>query len=66
MFEEPPHYKSYLLTIWEERSEDPNIASYWRFSLEDPHSGKRVAFSSLDALFEALAKVLEDSKKEKE
>jgi hypothetical protein len=54
MVAESSRYKSFLLTIWEERSKDPRTETSWRFSLEDPHSGKRRGFSSLQALVEAL------------
>jgi hypothetical protein len=54
MFEEPPRYCYYLLWIWEERSEDPNIETSWRFRLENPRDGKRRSFTDLEDLFEAL------------
>jgi hypothetical protein len=59
MFEEPAGYRSYLLTMWEERSEDPKMASSWRFRLEDPRGGKRRSFTSLKALFKALKDEME-------
>lgn len=59
MFEESPRYRSYLLTLWEERGGDLKTEPTWRFSLEDPRSGKRRAFSSLEALFEYLKNEIE-------
>jgi hypothetical protein len=45
----PPAYRSYLLRLWQERSEQPAMVT-WRCSLEDPLSGQRHGFASLDAL----------------
>ena len=50
----PPRYRSYLLTLWEERSDDPALPVTWRFALEDPHTGERRGFGSLEALAAAL------------
>ena len=50
----PPRYRSYLLTFWEERRHDPALPVTWRFALEDPHTGERRGFDSLDALTAAL------------
>ena len=50
----PPRYRSYLLTFWEERSHDPALPVTWRFALEDPHTGERRGFGSLEALTAAL------------
>lgn len=46
---QPPGYRSYLLRIWGERNDQAAVA-VWRFSLEDPHTGQRHGFSSLEAL----------------
>ena len=54
IFDKPPRYRSYLLTFWEERSQDPTASAVWRFSLEDPHTGKRSGFADLEALIAAL------------
>ena len=54
IFDKPPRYRSYLLTFWEERSRDPSLPVVWRLSLEDPHSGQRHGFASLEALVAAL------------
>jgi hypothetical protein len=50
----PPRYRSYLLAFWEERSQDPQVAETWRFSLEDPHTGRRRGFACLADLFAFL------------
>ena len=50
MFETPPHYRSCLLTVWEERNRDPGLSAVWRFSLEDPRSRQRRGFANLAAL----------------
>lgn len=54
MFDKPPRYRSYLLTFWEERSRDPRVPEVWRFSLQDPRTGQRRGFASLEALVTAL------------
>ena len=48
MFDKPPRYRSYLLTFWEERSRNPEVAAVWRFRLEDPRTGRRRGFASLE------------------
>lgn len=40
-----PSYRSYLLRFWQEQTLERTDA--WRFSVEDPQSGKRVGFDSL-------------------
>jgi hypothetical protein len=54
MFEKPPRYRSYLLTVWEERNLDPNLPVAWRFSLEDARTGQSRGFAGLEALVVAL------------
>lgn len=46
---QPPAYRSYLIRLWEERSEEPPMA-VWRCSLEDPLTGQRHGFANLEAL----------------
>ena len=54
VMEEPPRYRTYLLTLWEERSRDPEAPVVWRFRLEDPRTGERRGFADLEALMEGL------------
>ena len=54
VFDEPPRYRSYLLTLWEERGRDPDVPVVWRFSLGDPRTGQRRPFATLGALIAAL------------
>ncbi len=42
-----PHYLSYLLRLWQTGSTGH---ATWRASLEDPHSGERLGFASLEDL----------------
>ena len=49
MEEHPGDYVSYLLRLWRTSKENP-----WRASLEDPRTGERVGFGSLEALWEFL------------
>ena len=53
-FDKPLCYRSYLLTCWGEQSRDPFEPVVWRFRLEDPHTGQRRGFASLEALVVAL------------
>jgi hypothetical protein len=46
----PPRYCSYLLRCWEAPDKGSDLLPAWRYSLEDPHSGARRGFGSLDAL----------------
>ena len=48
MLDRPPHYRSYLLRFWQKHSRSESRAG-WRFSLEDPHTGQRQGFASLEA-----------------
>ena len=57
-FEKPPRYKTFLLTMWEERSLEQPQSSVWRFGLEDPQTGRRRAFASVPALSETLQQMI--------
>jgi hypothetical protein len=57
---EPPHHRTYLLTYWEERSEDTDVPGTWRFRLEDPHSGLQHGFTTLGELVAYLQRELTD------
>jgi hypothetical protein len=48
---EEPDYRSYLLRLWCVTSGGRAI---WRASLECPHTGARVGFANLEALFDHL------------
>lgn len=48
---EPREYAAYLLRLWREKSSQ---TAGWRASLQDPHSGERVSFSSVERLFDFL------------
>jgi hypothetical protein len=52
--DKPPRYKSFLLTVWEERSGETIL---WRYGLEDPKTGQRRAFASPEALVTALQQI---------
>ena len=67
MFQTPPRYRSYVLTVWEERNVDPNSPGSWRFSLEDARTGRRRGFAGLEALVAALQQEMaEDRAKERD
>ena len=45
-----PHYHAYLLRWWQAAGADGLADLAWRFSLEDPCTGERRGFASLDGL----------------
>ena len=49
-------YLSYLLRLWQVGTEK----AVWRASLESPHTGERIPFASLDALFDFLQQQTSD------
>jgi hypothetical protein len=53
MTTDPPRYRSYVLTLWQEGSQ------VWRCSLTDPHTGQRCGFASLEALLSALERAVD-------
>ena len=53
-FQDPPRYNTFLVTLWEERNQDPTLPGVWRFRLEDPGTGQRQGFTDLKALVTAL------------
>jgi hypothetical protein len=53
----PPDYAAYLLRLWRETSGE---GSQWRASLQNPHTGERVGFSSLQGLFTFLEEETEE------
>ena len=54
LFDKPPRYRSYVLTFWEERRGDPDAPVVWRFSLQDPRTGQRRGFASLEKVMSFL------------
>ena len=40
-------YIAYLLRLWREKG---GVSTRWRASLQDPHSGERIGFASLEEL----------------
>ncbi|MCL4303891.1 MAG: hypothetical protein KJ077_49870 [Anaerolineae bacterium] len=61
LFDKPPRYRSYLLTFWEERSQNPAAPRVWRFSLQDPHSGRRYGFGSMSEMTTFLQTELDNN-----
>jgi hypothetical protein len=53
MSREERRYLSYLLRLWQVRSEGELV---WRASLESAHTGERKGFANLDDLFDFLQK----------
>ncbi len=56
MADEAVDYRSYLLRLWRVREGERDV---WRASLQDPQSGERISFSTLDALFAFLKAKIE-------
>ncbi len=52
-------YRSYLLRLWCADALD----QCWRASLEDPHTGERIGFASLEQLFTFLMEQVEGDAK---
>lgn len=46
---ESPNYHAYLLRVWRENDHEP-----WRATLENPHTGERLAFAGADRLLAYL------------
>ena len=63
----PSHYRAYLLRFWEEGRGRPELPGTWRFSLEDPRTGRRRGFADLEALVGFLRQEMErgESRSEK-
>ncbi len=54
----PRRYRAALLRRWEGRGQDPQEPGAWRYSVEDPHTGERLGFASLDAALAFLGAAL--------
>ena len=48
-------YVAYLLRLWREKGGE---STQWRASLQDPHTGEKVGFASLEVLFAYLLRVV--------
>jgi hypothetical protein len=48
---EDREYRSYLLRLWRATCDGRTV---WRASLENPHTGERAHFASLEVLFDHL------------
>ena len=53
-----PRYRAYLLRCWQERGRQEDQPPLWRYSLEDPHTGIRHGFATLEAVFAVLQQEL--------
>lgn len=50
----PLCYRVYVLRLWQERPPSPARAAVWRFSVNDPRTGQRRGFGSLEGLIAFL------------
>ena len=55
------HYRAYLLRCWAEHSAQPEHLLIWRFSVQDPHTGKQRGFASFELLVEFLLQELHNA-----
>jgi|GEM_PF-2036331 len=53
--EETRDYVAYLMRLWREKGGE---STKWCASLQDPHTGEKVGFASLEALFAYLRRVV--------
>ncbi len=58
MASEPRRYRAYLLRLWQVVNDEGRL--HWRASLEDPHTGERRGFGSLEALVAFLEAGMDD------
>ena len=58
---EQANYQAYLLRLWQSSADGCGPAA-WSASLEDPHTGERIGFATLDHLFAYLLQHTEPSR----
>lgn len=51
---QPPAYRIYLLTVWQEAVQVEDEEQGWRFHLTDPQTGNRYGFTNAVDLLTAL------------
>jgi hypothetical protein len=54
LFDQPPRYYTFLLTLWEERNQNLAESSVWRFRLQSSRTGKQHGFATLEELMAFL------------
>ena len=52
-------YRAYLLRCWAEHSAQQDRPLIWRFSVQDPHTGKQRGFANFELLVEFLLQELQ-------
>lgn len=62
MATEQPNYHAYLLRLWRVETQHSGAAT-WHASLEDPHTGLRLGFATLELLFAYLLELSEVEKR---
>lgn len=60
----PLRYHTYLVSVWEERSHNGCVTHQWRYVLEDPCSGHRRGYVTLQDLLDGLLTQLTTIQKE--
>ena len=56
----PPRYRAYLLRCWEERGEQDDGGTVWRFSLVNPETNERRGFATPEALAAFLTRLVDE------
>lgn len=60
--DKPPRYYSFLLTAWEERSEDVDVPTKWRFGIEGVGDAeRRRVFATFEEMVLSLKEEIERS-----
>ncbi len=54
LLDDKKNYSVFVLRMWQEKEADQEIGFTWRFSLEDPNTGERKGFTSMEALLDFL------------
>lgn len=58
---QPLRYRAYVVRCWQELSVHAGRETrLWRFSLQDPSTGRRRGFANLEALLSSLQAELDD------
>lgn len=60
MPQEQAKYRAYLLRLWQGSTDGGGLTA-WSASVEDPHTGERIGFATLDHLFAYLLQQTEQS-----
>jgi hypothetical protein len=60
VFDKLKTYRTFLVTSWQERSQDPDLSPVWRFAW-GAHTDQWRAFATLEGLVDALKQELSEA-----